>query len=52
MTLRLAEHHTAGIRTFYVSSESQPGTEYCVQHIRRAGMNRWQGGTVAVAKAA
>lgn len=42
MTLRQAEHHTFGIRTFYVSSESQPGVEYCVQHIRKSGMNRWQ----------
>ena len=42
MTLRLAEHHAAGIRTLYVTSESQPGTEYAVQHIRKPGMNRWQ----------
>ena len=42
MTLRLAEHRASGIRTFYVTSESQPGTEYCVQHIRKPGMRRWQ----------
>jgi hypothetical protein len=42
MTLRLAEHHAAGTRTFYVGSESQSGTEYCVQYIRKSGMRRWQ----------
>jgi hypothetical protein len=42
MTLRPAEHHACGIRTFYVSSELQPGTEYAVQHIRKPGMCRWQ----------
>jgi hypothetical protein len=42
MTLRLAEHQASGIRTFYVGSDSKPGTEYAVQHIRRTGMNRWQ----------
>ena len=42
MTLRPAEHHTAGIHTFYVASESQRGVEYTVQHIRKSGMNRWQ----------
>lgn len=41
-SVRPAEHHTSGIRTFYVSSESRPGVEYCVQHIRKQGMNRWQ----------
>ena len=40
--VRPAEHHTSGIHTFYVSSESKPGVEYCVQHIRKPGMNRWQ----------
>jgi hypothetical protein len=42
MTLRPAEHHASGIHTFYVSSESQRGVEYCVQRIRKAGMRRWQ----------
>jgi predicted nucleic acid-binding Zn finger protein len=42
MTLRLAEHRAAGIHTFYVASDSKPGTEYCIQHIRKPGMNRWQ----------
>jgi len=42
MTLRAAGHHTSGIHTFYVASESQPGVGYCVQHIRKPGMNRWQ----------
>ena len=40
--VRPAEHHTSGIRTFYVASESQAGVEYAVQHIRKPGMNRWQ----------
>jgi hypothetical protein len=40
--VRPAEHHTLGIRTFYVASDSQPGVEYAVQHIRKQGMNRWQ----------
>jgi hypothetical protein len=42
MTLRTAQHHTSGVHTFYVASDSNPGIEYAVQHIRRAGMNRWQ----------
>ena len=42
MTIRPAEHHSAGTRTFYVGSESQPGVEYSIQHIRKPGMNRWQ----------
>jgi hypothetical protein len=42
MTVRPAEHHATGIHTFYVSSDSKLSTEYCVQHIRRTGMNRWQ----------
>lgn len=40
--IRPARHHTPGIRTFYVVSDSDPGVEYSVQHIRRRGMNRWQ----------
>jgi hypothetical protein len=42
MTVRPAEHHTSGIHTFYVGSDSQPGVEYSVQHICKTGMNRWQ----------
>jgi hypothetical protein len=42
MTVRLAAHHASGIRTFYVGSDSQPGVEYSVQHIRKPGMRRWQ----------
>lgn len=42
MTLRPSEHRASGIRTFYVGSDSRPGIEYSVQHIRRRGMNRWQ----------
>jgi hypothetical protein len=42
MTARPSEHHASGIRTFYVASDSKPGTEYSVQHIRKRGMNRWQ----------
>jgi len=41
-TVRPAEHHSSGIRTYYVPSDSHPGTEYAVQHIRKPGMNRWQ----------
>jgi hypothetical protein len=40
--IRTAEHHAPGIHTYYVPSHSHPGTEYAVQHIRKAGMNRWQ----------
>jgi hypothetical protein len=42
MTVRPSEHRASGIRTFYVASDSRPGTEYSVQHIRKPGMNRWQ----------
>jgi hypothetical protein len=42
MTFRPSQHHAAGIRTFYVASDSHAETEYTVQHIRRPGMNRWQ----------
>lgn len=37
-----ATNHTPGVRTFYVASESKPGTRYAVQYIRKPGMNRWQ----------
>jgi len=40
--VRPAEHHTPGIHTFYVASDSQTGVEYVVQHIRKPGMDRWQ----------
>jgi hypothetical protein len=36
MTLRPAEHHTSGVRTFYVASDSKPGTEYAV--VRKPGL--------------
>jgi len=42
MTLRPSEHRASGIRTFYVASDSRPGVEYKVQHIRKRGMRRWQ----------
>jgi hypothetical protein len=41
MTVRAANNHTPGVRTFYVRSESRPGTEYVVQFIRRARQCRW-----------
>lgn len=41
MTIRSATNHTPGVRTFYVGSESQPGTRYVVQHVRRSGQRRW-----------
>lgn len=41
-TVRPASHHSPGISTFYVPSESLASAEYVVQHIRRRGMNRWQ----------
>lgn len=41
MTIRAAQNHTAGVHLFYVESESQPGTRYNVQHIRRNGQRRW-----------
>jgi hypothetical protein len=42
MTVRPSEHRASGTHTFYVGSDSKPGTEYSVQHIRKRGMNRWQ----------
>jgi hypothetical protein len=42
MTFRPSQHRASGVRTFYVSSDSHPGVEYTVQHIRKPGMNRWQ----------
>lgn len=41
MTIRAAQNHTPGVRTFYIASESNPETEYVAQFIRRAGMRRW-----------
>jgi hypothetical protein len=41
MTIRSANNRTAGVRTFYVASESQPGVEYVVQFIRRSRQCRW-----------
>lgn len=41
MTIRAAHNRTPGIRVFYVASESNPGTEYVVQHMRRARQRRW-----------
>jgi hypothetical protein len=41
MTVRAANNHRPGVRTFYVASESQPGTQYVVQFIRRARQRRW-----------
>lgn len=40
--VRPAQHHTSGIRTYYVPSDSKPGVEYTVQYIRKRGMKRWQ----------
>ncbi|HVA17320.1 MAG TPA: SWIM zinc finger family protein [Candidatus Dormibacteraeota bacterium] len=42
MTITTANNRTAGLRTFYVESETHPERPpHVVQHIRRAGMNRW-----------
>lgn len=41
MTVHAATNHTPGVHTFYVESESQPGTRYVVQFIRRSGQRRW-----------
>jgi hypothetical protein len=41
MTIRAANNRTIGVRTFYVTSESQPGTEYVAQFIRRSHQHRW-----------
>ena len=38
MTIRIANNHTKGVRTYYVVGDS--GNEYVVQFIRRAGMRR------------
>lgn len=39
MTIRAANNHTPGVRTFYLTSDS--GKEYTLQHVRRAGQRRW-----------
>jgi hypothetical protein len=41
MTIRAANNRTAGVRTFYVASESQPGIQYVAQFIRRGRQCRW-----------
>ena len=41
MTVRAANNHTPGVRTFYVGSDSKPGTEYVVRFIRRCDQRRW-----------
>jgi hypothetical protein len=41
LAIRAAHNHTPGVRTFYVASESHPGTEYVAQFIRRAHQRRW-----------
>ena len=42
MTITQANNSTIGVSTFYVESETHPEQPpYIVQHIRRAGMNRW-----------
>lgn len=41
MTIRVANNRTPGVRTFYVSSESQPGTQYVAQFIGRSRQCRW-----------
>ncbi len=40
-SIRAAHNHTAGVRTFYIASESKPGVQYVVQFIRRAHQCRW-----------
>jgi len=41
MTIIAALNRTPGVRTFYVESESRPGTQYVAQFIRRARQRRW-----------
>lgn len=41
MTIHAAQNHIPGVRTFYVESESNPGSRYVVQFIRRSGQRRW-----------
>src|SRR6059036_2570443 len=41
MTLRAANNHAPGVRTFYVLSESTPVNHYVVQFIRRSRQRRW-----------
>ena len=42
MTITTARNRTAGLRMFYVSSESHPErASYVVPHIERAGMSGW-----------
>jgi hypothetical protein len=41
MTFRAANNCMAGLRIFYVSSESKPGTQYVAQHVRRSHQRRW-----------
>ena len=38
--IRLANNRATGVRTFYVASQSNPGAQYVVQFIRRAGQRR------------
>lgn len=38
---RAAKRNAPGVRTFYVASESKPGTEYVIQFIRRSRQRRW-----------
>lgn len=39
--IRVANNRATGVRTFYVASQSNPGAQYVVQFIRRAGQRRW-----------
>jgi hypothetical protein len=41
MTIRTANNHAPGVRTFYVASESKPGVQYVAQFIRRSHQRRW-----------
>jgi len=41
VTFRATKNPARGVRVFYVASESRPGAEHVVQHIRRNGMQRW-----------
>lgn len=41
MTVRLPKRQHPGVKLVYVKSESRPGVEYTVQHIRRGRQDRW-----------
>ncbi len=39
--IRMMPADRLGVHRFYFLSQSQPGTEYVVQHVRAYGQHRW-----------